>query len=77
LKSGVILAFALVTKKQGLFDAMATKYHILISGHKTHRALTEEEYFDIMENLSIQFYQTGSPNPREIETVMYNDYSEI
>jgi hypothetical protein len=56
---------------------MATKYHILISGHKTHRALTEEEYFDIMEDLSIQFYQTGSPNPREIETVMYNDYSEI
>jgi hypothetical protein len=56
---------------------MATKYNILISGRKTYRALTEEEYFDIMEDLSIQFYQTGSPKPREIETEMYNDYSEI
>ena len=77
MKSGVILAFALVTKKQELFDTMATKYNILISGRKTYRALTEEEYFNIMEDLSIQFYQTGSPKPREIETEMYNDYSEI
>ena len=77
MKSGVILAFALVTKKQELFDAMATKYNLLIKGHKTYKALTEEEYFDIMEDLSIEFYQTGSPKPREIETEMYNDYSEI
>ena len=30
--------------------------------------LTEEEYFNTMEDLSEQFYQTGSPNPNEIET---------
>ena len=77
MKSGVILASALVTKKQGLFDTMATKYHILIKGKKTFKSLTEEEYFDTMEDLSIQFYQTGSPKPHEIETVMYKDYSEI
>ena len=56
---------------------MATKYNILISGHKTYRALTEEEYFNIMEDLSIQFYQTGSPKPHEIQTEMYKDYLEI
>ena len=77
MKSGVILASALVTKKQGLFDAMATKYHILIGGKKTFKSLTEEEYFDTMEDLSLEFYQTGSPKPHEIETEMYKDYSEI
>ena len=56
---------------------MATKYNILIKGRMAHKSLTEEEYFDTMEDLSIQFYQTGSPKPHEIETVMYNDYSEI
>ena len=76
MKSGVILASALVTKKQGLFDTMATKYHILIGGKKTFKSLTEEEYFDIMEDLSIEFYQTGSPKPRDIETQMYTDYTE-
>ena len=56
---------------------MATKYNILIKGKKTFKSLTEEEYFDTMEDLSIQFYQTGSPKPHEIETEMYKDYSEI
>ena len=77
MKSGVILAFALVTKKQGLFDVMATKYNILVKGKKIYKSLTEEEYFDIMEDLSLEFYQTGSPKPHEIETEMYKDYSEI
>jgi len=30
--------------------------------------LTEEEYFDIMEDLSIEFYQKGSPKPQDLET---------
>jgi len=56
---------------------MATKYNILCNGRKIYKALTEEEYFDTMEDLSIQFYETGSPQPSEIETEMYNDYMEI
>jgi hypothetical protein len=44
------------------------KYNILCKGRKIYSNLTEEEYFDIMENLSVEFYQTGSPNPNEIET---------
>ena len=56
---------------------MATKYNILVKGKKIYKSLTEEEYFDIMEDLSLEFYQTGSPKPHEIETEMYTDYSEI
>jgi hypothetical protein len=30
--------------------------------------LSEQEYFDTMEDLSVEFYQTGNPHPSEIET---------
>ena len=44
---------------------MTNKYNILCKGiHRTHR----EEYFNTMEDLAIDFYRTGSPNPNEIET---------
>lgn len=47
---------------------MTTKYNILCKGRKIYTDLTEEEYFDTMEDLAIDFYQSGSPNPNEIET---------
>lgn len=47
---------------------MKEKYNILCRGRKIHSNLTEEEYFNIMEDLSIQFYQTGSPHPEELQT---------
>ena len=43
-------------------------YNILCKGRRIYTSLTEEEYFDIMEDLSIQFYQTGSPQPEDLET---------
>ena len=45
-----------------------TKYNILCRGRKIYSSLTEEEYFNIMEDLSYEFYQSGSPKPEEIET---------
>jgi len=39
-----------------------------------HSDLTEEEYFDIMEDLSIEFYQTGSPRPSDLETKITKRY---
>jgi hypothetical protein len=45
-----------------------TKYNILCRGRKIYSNLTEEEYFNSIEDLSIQFYETGEPNPIEIET---------
>ncbi len=50
-----------------------TKYHILCNGRKIYTNLTEEEYFDTMEDLSIQYYQTGSPHPNDIETEIIGD----
>ena len=47
---------------------MADKYNILCKGRKIYTNLTEEEYFDVMENLSVEFYETGSPNPNDLET---------
>jgi hypothetical protein len=47
---------------------MKEKYNILCKGRKIYSNLTEEEYFDIMEDLSKEFYETGSPNPNDIET---------
>jgi hypothetical protein len=43
-------------------------YNILCKGRKIYSNLTEDEYFDIMEDLSIEYYQTGSPHPEELET---------
>ena len=47
-----------------------TKYNILCKGRKIYSSLTEEEYFETMEDLAIQFYQTGSPDPQELTTEM-------
>ena len=47
---------------------MAYSYNILCKGRRIYTALTEEEYFDTMEDLSIEFYQTGSPRPEDLET---------
>jgi len=44
------------------------EYTILHRGKVLHKNLTEEEYFDIMEDLSIEYYQKGSPRPQDLET---------
>ena len=47
---------------------MAESYNILCKGRRIYTNLTEEEYFNTMEDLSIEFYQTGSPRPEDLET---------
>ena len=74
MKSGVILAFALDTKRQESFEVMADQYTVLRDGKVLYRNLTEDEYFEVMENLSIEYYQTGSPHPSKIETRIIGDY---
>jgi hypothetical protein len=44
------------------------RYNILCKGRRIYTSLTEEEYFNVMEDLSIEFYQTGSPRPEDLET---------
>ena len=43
-------------------------YNIYHKGSKIYSQLTQEEYFDMMEVLSIEFYQTGSPKPEDLTT---------
>lgn len=68
LKFGATHGYESVTKKQELSDKMADRYNILCKGRKIYSNLTEEEYFNIMGDLADEYYQTGSPNPDEIET---------
>ena len=74
MKSGAILVSELVTRSQGLFDVASELYTILCKGERLYSNLTEEEYFDIMEDLSIEFYQTGSPRPSDLETKITKRY---
>jgi len=64
----VILASALVTKKLALSEDMKEKYTILLKGKVLYKGLTKEEYFDIMEDLSIEYYQKGTPRPQDLKT---------
>ena len=43
-------------------------YNIYCKGRKLYSNLTQEEYFDTMEDLSIEFYQTGTPRPEDLNT---------
>ena len=73
LRFGAILALESVTKRQGLSDMANDLYNVYRKGRKIYTHLTQEEYFDIMEDLSIEFYQTGSPSPGEIETEIISE----
>ena len=74
MKFGAILVSELVTKRQGLFDTMTDKYTILQNNKVLYKDLTEEEYFDMMEDLSVEYYQTGSPRPQDLETKITREY---
>jgi len=53
---------------------MTDKYTILQNNKVLCKDLTEEEYFDMMENLSVEFYQTGSPKPEDLKTEITKEY---
>ncbi len=43
-----------------------SRFNILKQGEKIFEDLSEEEFFDAMEDLAQQFYEKGSPEPYEI-----------
>ena len=45
-----------------------TEYTILHKEKVLYKNLTEEEYFDKMEDLSVEYYQKGFPRPQDLET---------
>ena len=66
MRSGVILASELVTKKLGFCDIMIEKYDVYIDGKLEHSRLSEDEYFDLMEDYAEGFYTNGAPDPSSI-----------
>ena len=48
-------------------------YNIYCKGEKIYSHLTQEEYFDMMEDLSVEFYQTGTPSPNDLETEIISE----
>lgn len=45
---------------------MASRYNILRNGKVIFEDLGESEYFNIMEDFAVEYYQTGTPHPDEI-----------
>ena len=46
-------------------------YRIIVDGKELFTALGQGEYFNRMEDLSLEYYQTGSPHPDTIKTETY------
>ena len=42
------------------------KYRILCNERVIYNNLSEEEMFDVMDELADQFYETGVPNPADL-----------
>lgn len=48
-------------------------YRILKDGVVLHEGLTEDEWFDMMQDLADQYYLTGFPEPEDITTEIIED----
>ena len=53
------------------------RYTILRKGKRLFTKLTEDEYLEIMQDLAIEFYETGSPKPEHLETKIINEYGGL
>ena len=49
------------------------KYNIYCKEKQIFSDLSQMEYFDIMEDLSIEYYQTGLPSPQDLRTEIYQE----
>ena len=45
-------------------------YNIIRNGEEVFSDLSEGEYFDIMQDYAIEFYQTGHPTEDELKTII-------
>ena len=48
-------------------------YRIIVDGKEIFTALGKGEYFQRMEDLALEYYQTGSPHPDTIQTETYEE----
>ena len=61
MKSGAILEYVLDMKKQEL-------YSIFEGDRLLFENLTQDEYFNAMEDLAYEWYDNGSHNPQNLRT---------
>ena len=71
-KSGAIHVSELVTRRQGSYR-MASRYNIIQNGKVIFEDLGQVEYFSIMEDLAVEYYQNGTPHPDEITYEIMED----
>ena len=45
-------------------------YNIIRNGKEVFSDLSESEYFNIMKDYAIEFYQTGHPTEDELKTII-------
>jgi hypothetical protein len=50
-----------------------TKYNVYCKGTKIHSNLSQDDYFEIMQDLAVEFYTNGSPGPEEITTELIEE----
>ena len=50
---------------------MTQLYDIMIEGQKLHEGISEELFFELMEDFSSAYYETGFPNPSTISHTTY------
>jgi hypothetical protein len=51
-------------------------FRILCDGRVLYQYLSQEELWEIMEDLSQQFYETGVPNPEDLVVECVGDPEE-
>lgn len=49
------------------------RFNVYLNDKLLHEGLTEDEYFDRMQNLAEDFYQSGSPKPENLKTEIVTD----
>jgi len=49
-------------------------YNIMCRGRVIHREISQDDFFDVMEDMAQSFYENGQPHPDEItyETIEVN-----
>ena len=52
---------------------MASRYNILQNGKVIFENIGQMEYFDIMEDFAVEYYQNGTPHPNEITYEIMED----
>jgi len=50
-----------------------SRFNITCKGEKIFSDLSEEDFFDAMEDLAQKFYETGTPEPHEITHEIIED----